>query len=222
MPRVPLSEVLIAEQRELELDAPAAARREMERWDEQFVERALSLGVRSGVVLDLGTGAGQIAIKVAQREPGFIVHGSDASDAILHWAALDAVRWGVGLRLLFDRCDAVELPYDSGLFDLVLCNCVLHQVRDPAALVREMGRVAKTAGALLLRDYARPGRIDLRWHLRRCRSAFEGRLRELLELSLRASYTLGELREIVNESGISGVRVSRYSPIHIGFERRTR
>lgn len=46
--------------------------------------------------------------------------------------------------------DALALPFRGAAFDTVLCNQVLEHVPEPATLLREVGRVLKPAGTLLL------------------------------------------------------------------------
>lgn len=217
-PRVPEAEAGF-ETEEVERCASAAALRHLEALDDEMVERALALGVDSGLVLAVGSGWGQIPIKLALRNPSFIIHGIDPSDAMLRRAALDAARWGVDLRILLNKGEAASLPYDGGLFDLVLSDSVLRRVADPVRLIREMSRVCKPGGALLLRDLRRPNRLALRRHLRKYGRHYEGKMRELFEASVRASYTVRELRALAGESGVSGLEVRRMGPAHLGFER---
>jgi SAM-dependent methyltransferase len=47
-------------------------------------------------------------------------------------------------------CDATLLPFAAGSFDLVLCTEVLEHVPDPDAMLREIGRILKSRGALAL------------------------------------------------------------------------
>ncbi len=219
LPRVPEREVMSGEE-EAEAYASATALRHLEALDDEFIDRALSLGVDSGDVLDIGTGPAQIPIKLALRNPSFIIHGIDMSEAMLRKAAVDAVQWGVEMRILLNYGDAKDLPYDPGLFDMVLCNSVLHRVADPIRLIREMARVCKDSGALLLRDLRRPNRLLCRYHLWRHGASYEGKMRELFEASVRAAYTLEELRALVEESGVPRLKVRRMGAPHIGFQRR--
>jgi SAM-dependent methyltransferase len=46
--------------------------------------------------------------------------------------------------------DGGRFPFDDGSFDAVICNEVLEHVFEPDAFVREMGRVLKKGGRLLL------------------------------------------------------------------------
>ncbi|PYV16830.1 MAG: hypothetical protein DMG07_07050 [Acidobacteria bacterium] len=217
-PRVPEAEAGF-EPEEVERCASAAALRHLETLDDEMVERALALGVDSGLVLAVGSGCGQIPIKLALGNPSFIIHGLDASDALLRRAALDAARWDVDLRILLNKWEAASLPYDGGLFDLVLCDSLLRRVADPVSLIREMSRVCKPGGALLLRDLLRPNRLALRRHLRTYGRHYEGKMRELFEASVRASYTVRELEALAGRSGVAALEVRRMGPAHLGFER---
>jgi hypothetical protein len=45
-------------------------------------------------------------------------------------------------------------------------------------------------------------------------------MREPFEASVRAAYTLEELKSLVKRSGVPGLEVMRMGPAHIGFQRR--
>jgi SAM-dependent methyltransferase len=47
-------------------------------------------------------------------------------------------------------CDATAIPVEDGTFDVVLCTEVLEHVPDPVGLVREMARLLRLGGTLLL------------------------------------------------------------------------
>ena len=218
LPRIPEPEIMSGED-EAEAYASATTLKHLEALDDSFVARALTLGVATGVVLDVGTGPGQIPIKLALSNPAFIIHAIDLSDVMLRRAALDAGRWGVDMRILLNQGDAKNIPYDPGLFDMVLCNSVLHHVADPVRLIKEMARVCKPEGALLLRDLRRPSRLAYRYHVRKHGRYYDGKMRQLFEASVRSAYTLDELREFARESGVPGLEVVRMGPAHIGVQR---
>ena len=61
--------------------------------------------------------------------------------------------WGLDLDRHFGRTDVagtVPLPFRDGSFALVLCTQALHLVDDPAAAVREMGRVLSGGGRVIV------------------------------------------------------------------------
>lgn len=61
----------------------------------------------------------------------------------------DQVRQG-GYGAIDLVCDATAIPVAAGSFDVVLCTEVLEHVPDPAAVVREIGRVLRPGGIALV------------------------------------------------------------------------
>ncbi len=96
-------------------------------------------------VLDVACGTGIVARTAARRvAPGGRVVGVDLNEAMLKVAA--RVCPGVDLRL----GDAASLPFDDGTFDAVLCQMALMFFPDPTVALREMGRVAKPGGTVVV------------------------------------------------------------------------
>jgi ubiquinone/menaquinone biosynthesis C-methylase UbiE len=57
---------------------------------------------------------------------------------------------GLGSRLHFEQASPHDLPYQDGVFDLVLGELELAASPDPAAVVRELVRVARRGAAIAL------------------------------------------------------------------------
>jgi SAM-dependent methyltransferase len=55
-------------------------------------------------------------------------------------------------NMTFLNADATALPWAGQAFDLVACRLTLHQVGDPAAVVREMVRVTRPGGRIGITD----------------------------------------------------------------------
>jgi ubiquinone/menaquinone biosynthesis C-methylase UbiE len=204
---------------DLETNASAATRRILEIEEQAVVERCFDLGIRSGTVLDVGTGSGLIPVRLALRNPDLVIHALDLSSGALGRAARNATEWGVGLRILLNHGDGTQMPFEDDLFDAVVCNLVLHRVSDPVALIRQMGRVCKDSGVLFLRDLRRPQglftRIRAGWRGRR----YSGEFRRAFEAGLQSAFTLSELRELVAASGVSRLKIISMGESHLGFER---
>lgn len=99
------------------------------------IERLTGLGP-GGRVLDVGCGTGRLAVPLSGT---YRVVGLDASREML------AVARPKGARAAFVQGEACALPFRGGTFDLALAVMVLHLVRDAAAAVAELSRVARAA-----------------------------------------------------------------------------
>jgi ubiquinone/menaquinone biosynthesis C-methylase UbiE len=120
-----------------------------------------SLGVEiKGKFLDIGSGNGVLAVKLAQRYPGIEVVGID--DWGKDWEYSKGVcednaqAAGVASRVRFQKGDAAALDFANGTFDGAVSNLTFHEVRsvaDKRAVVREALRVVKPGGRFAFVDY---------------------------------------------------------------------
>jgi len=97
-------------------------------------------------VLDVGTGAGLLALLYA--ELGHEVTGLDFSSAMLSEAWDRAGR--SGLPAEFVQGDAEDLPFETGSFEVVTNRIVLWSLPNPGVAVREWARVLRPGGRLVL------------------------------------------------------------------------
>ena len=110
-------------------------------------------GVRPGeTVLDLGCGAGLDLILAAQKTgPGGAVIGVDASEDMLARARENIERAGLAnVTLLQGAIEA--LPIADASVDRVISNCVINLSMDKPAAFREIARVLRPGGAMLISD----------------------------------------------------------------------
>jgi len=155
--------------------------------DLQFIHEMQRLGIPlaealrsepSPRVLDVATGTGRLPLALL-RQPdldGRIV-GFDRSAPMLARARAETRGYD---RVLLMQGDAGALPFDDRAFDAVACLEALEFMWDPAGVVREMARVLKPGGVLLVSNRvgfdARlfPGRLCGRGRLERflARSGF--------------------------------------------------
>jgi ubiquinone/menaquinone biosynthesis C-methylase UbiE len=236
LPRVPEPEVM-DECGEVEAYSSAAAQSYLSRIDDTFVAHARRLvsargGAGSnGSALDIGTGPGQIARKLAAQLPGWQFLGVDRSPNMIREALAASEPAAPSslapsdvpdARVEFLVADANRLPLPDASFDLVLCNSVLHHLENPASLFAEIARVAKPDGAILLRDLRRPSRIAYPFHSRWYGRHYSGTMYRLYCDSLQAAYTVEELSALLQESPLDGAHVFRRGRTHLGVERAAR
>lgn len=102
---------------------------------------ALIDGFGYGSVLDVGAGTGRGVMHLRERHPALHVRGIEPVRAMIDQAEQAG---GVPRDCIIEG-RGQELPFDDDSFDVVCEFGILHHVRDPNAIVREMMRVARRA-----------------------------------------------------------------------------
>jgi SAM-dependent methyltransferase len=114
----------------------------------------------TGKVLDIGSGNGVLAVKLAQRHDEIEVTGIDSwgqdweySKSVCEKNAKTAT---VEQRVHFQNGDAARLDFANDTFDGAVSNLTFHEVRssaDKRAVVQEALRVVKPGGTFAFIDY---------------------------------------------------------------------
>ena len=104
----------------------------------------------TGRILEAGAGTGlNIAFYPAKAR----VTATDLSGAMLVRARERARERQ--LRVTFHEADLCDLPFADGTFDTAVATFVFCSLPDPVACLREMGRVTRPGGQILLLDHVR-------------------------------------------------------------------
>jgi ubiquinone/menaquinone biosynthesis C-methylase UbiE len=183
------------------------------------VERALNLGPEKGSYLDIGTGTGWIAIQLARFNPDIRIHAVDLSESMLSIARANAEREGVADRIIFTIGDAKKLEVPDSSVDMVISHNMLHHVAEPFDLVREVRRVLKPGGGVLLRDLLRPPTWQIPLHLRIIGFRQSPLMRKEYTDSLHAALSLKEWQDLLRASPLSGLSLRRHFLTHMSLER---
>ena len=104
----------------------------------------------TGRILEAGAGTG---LNIALYPPGARVTATDLSGAMLVRARERARERQI--HVTFHEADLCNLPFADGTFDTAVATFVFCSLPDPVACLREMGRVTKPGGQILLLDHVR-------------------------------------------------------------------
>ena len=123
------------------------------------------LNLRAGIpALDTCTGTGDLAIAIAKHAPeGVDVVGSDFCNAMLEIARQKRRQPEEGESLVdFVEADSQALPFDSDKFQCATVAFGLRNVADTDLGLREMCRVCRPGGQVLILEFSRPTMIGLK------------------------------------------------------------
>ena len=119
----------------------------------QVAEEIVSV-FKSGVILDLGTGPGYLPIEIVRRTPDISIIGVDLSRKLIQLAQANATKAGLSHRLRFEVGNSAELHFNNASFDMVISTGMLHSLKNPVAVLKEIYRVLKKGGEAWIYDPA--------------------------------------------------------------------
>lgn len=129
------------------------------RWRERAAARS-GLGAGDSA-LDVCCGTGDFALELAKLvQPGGRVVGCDFSEPMLDLAREKAADQDAG-GVRFEWADALELPYDGERFDAVTVGFGVRNLADLDRGLREMARVLKPGGRVVILEITQPTRPPL-------------------------------------------------------------
>jgi UDP:flavonoid glycosyltransferase YjiC (YdhE family)/ubiquinone/menaquinone biosynthesis C-methylase UbiE len=183
-----------------------------------LAESALNMGVAAGRMLEVGTGTGRVSIRLAKLNPALSIDAVDHTENNFRVARENARRHGLGERLRFSLARPSALPFPPKAFDLVIASNVLLNAADPLACLREIQRVARPEGAILVRDVRRLPAAILPFVVALYTRGFSPTLKRLASNSFHAALSYAELESLVKQLGMPRAKVRKYFVSHIGVE----
>lgn len=168
-----------------------------------------------GDLLDLGTGTAQIPVELCRQGFEGRIMAADLSVSMLEMARLNIEIGSVIDRVQLAQADAKDLLFADAYFDCVACNGTLHHFADPLPVLQGCLRVLRPNGLLFLRDLLRPDdEQTLQQQLETYAGAANATQRRMFEDSLRAAFTLEEVRQLVAQLGYDPAAVQATSDRH--------
>ncbi len=154
------------------------------------------LALRPGdKVLDVGCGTGALLQAVARAFPGVVLAGVDLSSEMLGVA-----RSKIGCSVKLRQGRAETLPFESEAFDIVVSTSLLHYLRAPDDALREMKRVLKPGGQVIVSDWC-----DDYLACRLC-----DRFLRLFNRAHFKTYDSAECLELMKAAGFESIDVERF------------
>src|SRR5205809_392978 len=124
---------------------------QIEAWRKQASE--LTDGLPNGAtVLEVAPGPGYLASEIA-RLGRFKVIGLDVSRTFVDIASAHARENGVDVE--FRHGDVARMPFESGCFDLIICQAAFKNFAEPLRALDEMHRVLRAGGTAIIEDLNR-------------------------------------------------------------------
>lgn len=180
-----------------------------------FARCAIALSTAPAEVLDAGTGTARIPILICQQHSHWQITGIDLARSMLELARKNVLAAGLEECITLETGDAKQMPYDDASFDIVLSNSLVHHLPDPLPFFKEIKRILKPGGAVLLRDLLRPANVEnIAQIIDSIGCNYTIQQKQLFRDSLHAAFTLEEIEQFLKEAGLENLRVYQSSDRH--------
>ncbi|MFH9552865.1 class I SAM-dependent methyltransferase [Streptomyces sp. NPDC017435] len=157
-------------------------------------------------VLDAGVGPGNLSVEcVALLDVETV--GIDVNPVMLELAAAHAAAdpHAAG-RVELVLADAHQLTFDDASFDAVVSYSCFHHWARPETALRELMRVLRPGGTLLVIDTDRDGRAAMSARTRRMEPRFARFVTEAFD----ESWTIAAVRDLAGRAALPGVSVTAF------------
>ncbi len=109
--------------------------------------------ISGGVLLDVGCGPGGLFAPLRSRRSSTRIVGIDVQPAMVAAARVEAEK--LGNVEIIEADLAGTLPLATATIDVAVASMVVHEMPFPVQLLRELRRVVRPGGALLVYDWVR-------------------------------------------------------------------
>jgi demethylmenaquinone methyltransferase/2-methoxy-6-polyprenyl-1,4-benzoquinol methylase len=178
--------------------------------------RALALGPEeTGEILDLATGTGDLAIAIAQMHRSARVLGTDPSPNMLAIGRQKTAPLGERVRLMAGDAQAIDT--EDGRFAGVTIAFGIRNVPDRPLALREMARVTRSGGRVVVLELGEPNvgvlgplaRLWVRHAVPRIGALLSGaREYQYLQTSIAAFPPAHDFARIMEAAGLMGVTIT--------------
>jgi ubiquinone/menaquinone biosynthesis C-methylase UbiE len=180
-----------------------------------FAQLAINLAPHQAKILDVGTGTARIPIIITNLRPDCQIIAVDMAKSMLTLAQKNVDLANKNNQIKLSVADAKNLPFSSGDFDLVISNSLVHHLPNPLPFFQEVKRVLKPTGSVLIRDLLRPETVSqLEDIVNQANLNYNPLQEKLFRDSLYASFTLDEITNFAQTSGLNHAKIYQSSNRH--------
>ena len=123
-------------------------------WKRMLLE--LSGLSENAIALDIASGTGDIPKLISQKFPSSHIHVTDINESMLALGKERSINENFYQNCSFALASGEKLPYQDQMFDLVTIGFGLRNFTDKQAGLREMKRVLRPGGILLILEFSKP------------------------------------------------------------------
>jgi demethylmenaquinone methyltransferase/2-methoxy-6-polyprenyl-1,4-benzoquinol methylase len=127
-------------------------------WRRKALESLYSTGCARGShhYMDLGCGTGDVAIAILKSDPSARITGIDLSAGMIKIAERKTRAAGLQSRATYQIGDATALAFGEKTFDGIVSAFCVRNIEDRAKAFREMKRVLRPGGTVVILELTRP------------------------------------------------------------------
>ncbi len=109
-----------------------------------------------GIVLDMASGTGDLALALVRAHPQLLIIGADFSWPMLKIAREKLSSRGLSQKIKLIRADALKLPFPENRFDAVTVAFGIRNMSPISEALRELKRVLKMGGEVFILEMHNP------------------------------------------------------------------
>lgn len=109
--------------------------------------------VQGAKFLDVATGTCDVALEIIKQHPDSHITGVDFSEGMLELGREKVKKAGLERKIDVRYADVTALPFDDNTFNAVTIAFGIRNVQDYKKGIREMGRVVKSGGKVVILEF---------------------------------------------------------------------
>ncbi len=125
------------------------------------VIKIISKNYKNPVILDVATGTADLALSAMKINPARIT-GIDISQNMLEIGKEKILKRGFSEKIDLIQADSENIPLGDELFDVSMVAFGVRNFADPLKGLREMNRVTRSGGMILVLEFSKPSGFPLR------------------------------------------------------------